>query len=84
MAISVELIEQVAEVLIRAKAMLSFYCMGLGQRRVGTAKNQALINLHLLLGQIGKLGAVLFSLTGQPNAMSGREIDGLSHLLSVY
>ena len=82
--ISVELIERVAEVLIRSKALLSFYCMGLGQSNVGTAKNQALINLHLLLGQIGKPGAGPFSLTGQPNAMGGRELGGLSHLLPGY
>lgn len=82
--IPVELIEQVADVLIRSRAMLSFYCMGLGQSSVGTAKNQALINLHLLLGQIGRPGAGPFSLTGQPNAMGGRELGGLAHLLPGY
>jgi ferredoxin-nitrate reductase len=74
-------IRQVADAFRNARNLLSFYCMGLGQSHVGTAKNQALINLHLLLGQIGKVGAGPFSLTGQPNAMGGRELGGLAHLL---
>jgi ferredoxin-nitrate reductase len=82
--VSLELIEQVADAIIRAQAWLSFYCMGLGQSIVGTAKCQALIDLHLMLGQIGKPGAGPFSLTGQPNAMGGRELGGLSHLLPGY
>ena len=45
---------------------------------------QGLINLHLLTGQIGKQGAGPFSLTGQPNAMGGREAGGLAHLLPGY
>jgi ferredoxin-nitrate reductase len=79
--LELEQIRQVAEAFKNAKNLLSFYCMGLGQSHVGTAKNQALINLHLLLGQIGKVGAGPFSLTGQPNAMGGRELGGLAHLL---
>ncbi|MFZ2327790.1 MAG: molybdopterin-dependent oxidoreductase, partial [Rhodoferax sp.] len=47
---------------------LSLYCQGLNQSSSGTAKNAALINLHLATGQIGKMGAGPFSLTGQPNA----------------
>jgi anaerobic selenocysteine-containing dehydrogenase len=47
---------------------LSLYCQGLNQSSAGTAKNAALINLHLATGQIGKPGAGPFSLTGQPNA----------------
>ena len=43
-----------------------------------------LINLHLLTGQIGHAGAGPFSLTGQPNAMGGREAGGLAHLLPGY
>ena len=50
-------------------------------RRRGTAKNAALINLHLATGQIGKPGAGPFSLTGQPNAMGGREVGGMANLL---
>ena len=65
-------------------ATLSLYCMGLNQSAAGTDKNAALINLHLATGQIGRAGAGPFSLTGQPNAMGGREVGGLSNLLSAH
>ena len=58
--------------------------MGLNQRQEGTAAVNGLINLHLMTGQIGKEGSGPFSLTGQPNAMGGREAGGLSHLLPGY
>ena len=63
---------------------LSMYCMGLNQSVHGTDKNAALINLHLATGQIGKPGAGPFSLTGQPNAMGGREVGGMANLLSGH
>lgn len=63
---------------------LSLYCQGLNQSSSGTAKNAALINLHLATGQIGKPGAGPFSLTGQPNAMGGREVGGLANLLGAH
>ena len=65
-------------------ATLSLYCQGLNQSSSGTAKNAALINLHLATQQIGKPGAGPFSLTGQPNAMGGREVGGLANLLSAH
>jgi assimilatory nitrate reductase catalytic subunit len=67
-----------------SKATLSLYCQGLNQSSSGTAKNTALINLHLATGQIGKAGAGPFSLTGQPNAMGGREVGGMANLLSAH
>ncbi|HYD80915.1 MAG TPA: molybdopterin-dependent oxidoreductase [Paucimonas sp.] len=67
-----------------ARAALSLYCQGLNQSSSGTAKNAALINLHLATRQIGKPGAGPFSLTGQPNAMGGREVGGLANLLSAH
>lgn len=63
---------------------LSLYCQGLNQSSSGTAKNTALINLHLATGQIGRPGAGPFSLTGQPNAMGGREVGGMANLLSAH
>ena len=63
---------------------LSLYCQGLNQSSSGTAKNAALINLHLATGQIGKPGAGPFSLTGQANAMGGREVGGMANLLSAH
>ena len=65
-------------------ATLSLYCQGLNQSANGTQNNAALINLHLATGQIGKPGAGPFSLTGQPNAMGGREVGGLANLLSAH
>ena len=67
-----------------SKATLSLYCQGLNQSSSGTAKNAALINLHLATAQIGKPGAGPFSLTGQPNAMGGREVGGMANLLSAH
>lgn len=63
---------------------LSLYCQGLNQSSRGTDKNAALINLHLATGQIGRPGAGPFSLTGQPNAMGGREVGGMANLLSAH
>ena len=65
-------------------AVLSLYCMGLNQSAQGTANNGSLINLHLATGQVGKPGAGPFSLTGQPNAMGGREVGGLANLMSAH
>lgn len=73
-----------AKLFATSAATLSLYCQGLNQSSSGTAKNAALINLHLATGQIGKPGAGPFSLTGQPNAMGGREVGGLANLLSAH
>jgi assimilatory nitrate reductase catalytic subunit len=73
-----------AQLFGKAKAALSLYCQGLNQSSSGTMKNAALINLHLATHQIGKPGAGPFSLTGQPNAMGGREVGGLANLLSAH
>jgi ferredoxin-nitrate reductase len=75
---------EVAHLVGTAQGFLSFYCMGLNQSTVGMWKNNSLINLHLLTGQIGRPGAGPFSLTGQPNAMGGREAGLLSHQLPGY
>jgi assimilatory nitrate reductase catalytic subunit len=68
----------------QSPASLSLYCQGLNQSADGTHKNAALINLHLATGQIGKVGAGPFSLTGQPNAMGGREVGGMANLLPAH
>ncbi len=64
--------------------VLSLWSMGVNQSSEGTAKARTLINLHLMTGTIGKPGAGPFSLTGQPNAMGGREAGGLAHILPGY
>jgi ferredoxin-nitrate reductase len=67
-----------------ARAALTLWSMGVNQSHQGTDKNAAILNLHLATGQIGRPGAGPLSLTGQPNAMGGRETGGLSHLLPGY
>lgn len=82
--ISVEEVLRAGRWFGQSKAALSLYCQGLNQSSSGTAKNVALINLHLATAQIGKPGAGPFSLTGQPNAMGGREVGGMANLLSAH
>jgi len=67
-----------------SRATLSLYCQGLNQSSHGTHNNAALINLHLASAHIGKPGAGPLSLTGQPNAMGGREVGGMANLLSAH
>ena len=77
-------LHEAAKLFATSPATLSLYCQGLNQSAAGTDKNTALINLHLATGQLGKAGAGPFSLTGQPNAMGGREVGGLANLLSGH
>lgn len=67
-----------------AKGFMTMWTMGLNQSVVGVHKNLSLINLHLITGKIGQPGSGPFSLTGQPNAMGGREVGGLSNLLPAH
>jgi ferredoxin-nitrate reductase len=77
-------LELVAKYWAESSRVLSIWSMGVNQSTQGTAKVQCIINLHLLTAQIGKAGSGPFSLTGQPNAMGGREAGGLAHLLPGY
>ncbi|MBV8718672.1 MAG: nitrate reductase [Chloroflexi bacterium] len=79
-----ELILRAARAFGQAPASLSFWAMGVNQATDGVDRSLALINLHLATGQIGRPGAGPFSLTGQPNAMGGREVGGLAALLPGY
>ena len=67
-----------------AKGFISMWTMGLNQSAVGVNKNLSLINLNLITGKIGKPGSGPFSLTGQPNAMGGREVGGMSNMLPAH
>lgn len=77
-------IRMAASYIGNAKAFITMWTMGLNQSVIGVNKNLSLINLNLITGQIGKPGAGPFSLTGQPNAMGGREVGGLSNLLPAH
>jgi ferredoxin-nitrate reductase len=79
-----KLIVEAARRFGRAQAALALWSMGANQSTVGTLKNRALINLCLATGNLGRPGSGPLSLTGQPNAMGGRETGGLAHLLPGY
>lgn len=82
--VSVDQIEEAAKLIGKAKNFISMWTMGLNQSSVGVNKNYSLINLSLLTGQVGKPGSGPFSLTGQPNAMGGREVGGMANLLAAH
>lgn len=77
-------IRKAADIIGLSKGFISMWAMGLNQSVVGTDKNTALLNLSLITGQVGKPGSGPFSLTGQPNAMGGREVGGMANLLAVH
>jgi len=74
-------IERAAWLFARSPATLSLWCQGLNQSTHGADNGAALIHLHLATGQIARAGAGPFSLTGQPNAMGGRETGTMATLL---
>lgn len=82
--ITVAEIELAANYIGNAKGFLTMWTMGLNQSSIGVNKNLSLINLNLITGHIGKPGSGPFSLTGQPNAMGGREVGGLANLLPAH
>ena len=73
----------VAELYAKKKKLITFWCMGLNQSKNGTMKVLSLINLHLATGRLNDKGCP-FSLTGQSNAMGGREVGYLSNGLPGY
>ncbi|MEL6489408.1 MAG: nitrate reductase [Cyanobacteria bacterium J06621_3] len=82
--ISAEDVRLAATLWANSKNVLSLWSMGVNQSTEGTAKVRTIINLHLMTQNIGRPGAGPFSLTGQPNAMGGREAGGLAHILPGY
>ncbi len=63
---------------------VTLYSQGVNQSSAGTDKVNAIVNTHLLTGRIGKPGCGPFSVTGQPNAMGGREVGGLANMLAAH
>lgn len=66
------------------KKVITIYSQGVNQSICGTDKVNAILNCHLATGRIGKVGAGPFSVTGQPNAMGGREVGGLANMLANH
>ncbi|MCD2172113.1 nitrate reductase [Rhizobium sp. C4] len=64
--------------------VVTCYSQGVNQSAVGTDKVNAILNCHLATGRIGRPGMGPFSLTGQPNAMGGREVGGLANMLAAH
>ncbi len=80
--ITAGMIRKVARLFAKSDGTMSFWCMGINQRKRGVWANNLIHNLHMLTGQLCKPGADSFSLTGQPNACGGvREGGGLCHIL---
>jgi assimilatory nitrate reductase catalytic subunit len=86
-----------AHLQVDAQALLAFYelfaatrkvvtafSMGVNQSSAGTDKVNSIINCHLATGRIGQPGMGPFSITGQPNAMGGREVGGLANMLAAH
>jgi assimilatory nitrate reductase catalytic subunit len=63
---------------------ITMFSQGVNQSSSGTDKVNSIINCHLLTGRIGKPGMGPFSITGQPNAMGGREVGGLANMLAAH
>jgi assimilatory nitrate reductase catalytic subunit len=68
----------------RMEKSVTLYSQGVNQSSAGVDKVNALINCHLLTGRIGRPGMGPFSITGQPNAMGGREVGALSNALAAH
>ncbi|PJI92723.1 assimilatory nitrate reductase (NADH) alpha subunit apoprotein [Yoonia maricola] len=64
--------------------VVTIYSQGVNQSETGTDKVNAILNCHLATGRIGKPGMGPFSVTGQPNAMGGREVGGLANMLANH
>jgi ferredoxin-nitrate reductase len=82
--LSDEQIDAFYDHIIAADRFITGWTMGINQSVQGVDKNLAIINFHLITGQIYQKGSGPFSLTGQPNAMGGREVGGLATMLAVH
>jgi len=72
------------ELFTQTSRVVTAFSQGVNQSAQGTDKVNAILNCHLATGRIGKPGASPFSLTGQPNAMGGREVGGLANQLAAH
>ncbi|MGB8409352.1 MAG: molybdopterin-dependent oxidoreductase, partial [Gallionella sp.] len=68
----------------KTQRTVTVFSQGINQSSSGVDKGNAIINVHLATGRIGKPGMGPFSVTGQPNAMGGREVGGLANQLAAH
>ncbi|NTT87715.1 nitrate reductase [Tabrizicola fusiformis] len=79
-----EALQQFFDLWCSTEKTVTAWSMGINQSDSGTDKVNAILNLHIATGRIGRPGMGPFSLTGQPNAMGGREVGGLSNMLAAH
>lgn len=77
-------ISQSFELFLNNQKTVTLFSQGINQSSSGVDKGNAIINVHLAAGKVGKPGAGAFSITGQPNAMGGREVGGLANTLVAH
>ncbi|MFN3457671.1 MAG: molybdopterin-dependent oxidoreductase [Novosphingobium sp.] len=82
--VSAETFAALADLVAAHPRMVTVFSMGANQSIAGTDKGNAIINLHLAMGRINAPGMGPFSMTGQPNAMGGREVGGLANMLACH
>jgi len=83
-SVSVARLHRFYELFANTARTVTCYSQGVNQSTSGSDKVNAILNCHLATGRIGKPGASPFSLTGQPNAMGGREVGGLANQLAAH
>ena len=82
--LTIDQLETFYALFARKEKVITLFSQGINQSSSGTDKVNAIINCHLFSGRIGRPGMGAFSLTGQPNAMGGREVGGLSNQLTAH
>lgn len=82
--LSAEQLQTFYQMISASDRLVTLYSMGINQSSSGVDKCNAIINLHLATGKLGRKGCGPFSITGQPNAMGGREVGGLANQLAAH
>ena len=77
-------LEEFYRLFARTERVITAFSQGVNQSSSGTDKANSIINCHLLTGRIGRPGMGPFSVTGQPNAMGGREVGGMANMLAAH
>ena len=77
-------LEEFYRLFARTERVITAFSQGVNQSSAGTDKANSIINCHLLTGRIGRPGMGPFSVTGQPNAMGGREVGGMANMLAAH
>ncbi len=77
-------IQRFYDLFAQREKVVTVFSQGVNQSAAGTDKVNAIINCHLATGRIGRPGMGPFSVTGQPNAMGGREVGGLANMLAAH